>query len=274
MIFLDREGFIKSMGEEEKSQYTISKYVRDTEAFLKYTEEVEISKEAVISWKKHLIDEEYLPASINSMLASVNHYLAYIGREECRAKSLRIQHRVYRSRSEELSREDYYRLLNSCYDNERLRLIMQTLASTGVRISELEYFTPAAAEAGYVRISCKNKIRVVIIPEKLKVLLLDYCDRKRIYSGSIFRTSTGRPLNRSNICSALKRQAVKAGVSTEKVYPHNFRKLFAHEFYKAYKDIAALADVLGQSSIETTRIYIMTSGTEHRKQIENLMMVM
>ena len=274
MLVLDLEGFKKSMEAEEKSPYTIAKYVRDTESFIQYAGNSELSKETVISWKKHLIDEGYMPASINSMIASLHHYLMYIGKEDCKVKSLRIQRKVYRDRKEELSREDYYTLIKRCEDNERLKMIIETLGSTGVRVSELKHFTPEAVRSGAVRISCKNKIRTVIVPEKLKWMLLSYARRKRITAGCIFCTSNGKPLDRSNICTELKKLAMKAGIDPEKVYPHNFRKLFAHEFYNTYKDIAALADVLGHSSIETTRIYIMTSGTEHRKQIENLMMVM
>ena len=159
-------------------------------AFIEYAGDNNLSKETVISWKKHLIDEEYMPSSINSMLASLNHYLGYIGRDDCRTKNLRIQHKVYRSGSEELTRDEYFRLVNACEDRKRLRLIMQTLGSTGIRVSELEYFTVSAVRSGIVSISCKNKIRTVIIPDMLKHKLLNYAYRERIKAGCIFCTST------------------------------------------------------------------------------------
>lgn len=273
MIYFDEKGFVNRMEYEEKSPYTIRKYIRDTMAFIEYAGDKNLSKETVISWKKHLIDEEYMPSSINSMLASLNHYLGYIGRDDCRAKNLRIQHKVYRSGSEELTRDEYFRLVNACEDRKRLRLIMQTLGSTGIRVSELEYFTVSAVRSGIVSISCKNKIRTVIIPDMLKHKLLNYAYRERIKAGCIFCTSTGKPVDRSNICSDMKRIAIYAGIDPEKVYPHNFRKLFAREFYRNYKDLAALADVLGHTSVETTRIYIMTTGKEYKNQINSLAMV-
>lgn len=273
MIYFDKRGFISSMEYEEKSPYTIDKYVRDTEAFIEYVGSENLSKKSVIGWKKHLINEGYMPSSINSMLASLNHYLEYTGCDDCRTKGLRVQHKVYRTGSEELTRDEYFRLVKACGERERISLIMQTLGSTGVRVSELEYFTAAAVRSGEVRISCKNKIRIVIIPEKLKNKLLDYAARKRIEEGCIFCTCTGKPVDRSKICSDMKKMAKYAGVDPKKVYPHNFRKLFAREFYSTYKDLAALADVLGHSSVETTRIYIMTTGTEYRRQIESLDMI-
>ena len=216
MIYFDKRGFVKRMEYEEKSPYTIDKYVRNTMAFIEYAGDRELSKETVISWKKYLMNEGYRPSSINSMLASLNHYLGYTGRDDCRTKNLRIQHKVYRSGSEELTREEYFRLVNACEDRERIKLIMQTLGSTGIRVSELEYFTVPAVRSGSVSISCKNKIRTVIIADVLKHRLLDYAYRNGIREGCIFRTSTGKPVDRSNICSDMKRIAMYAGIDPEK----------------------------------------------------------
>lgn len=259
--------------EDEKSKATIEKYTRDIHRFCIFINGEEISKTSVIEYKKYLQEQGFAVRSINSMLASVNSYLDFIGHQECKVKHLRTQNRVYCNEDRELTRNDYMKLLKAAEGNLRLQLILQTICGTGIRISELQYFTVEAVHEGEINVTCKNKIRTVIIPGKLRKMLLRYVRRNKIAEGYIFRTKIGKPMNRSCIWREMKRLCGKAGVLMSKVFPHNLRKLFAKTYYKVEKDIAKLADILGHSSINTTRIYIMTSGGEHRKQIEKLGLV-
>jgi len=151
--------------------------------------------------------------------------------------------------------------------------VIQTICGTGIRVSELQYFTVEAVRYGQVTVDCKNKTRTILVPGKLRNILLNYAKRHGITAGTIFVTRSGKPLNRSNIWAAMKRLCETAGVKASKVFPHNLRKLFARTFYGIEKDIAKLADILGHSSINTTRIYIMTTSAEHRRQIEQLGLV-
>lgn len=211
--------------------------------------------------------------SINSMLASVNSLLDFMGLSVCKVKSIRMQHQAYCTKDKELTRAEYLRLLEASKKNEQLNLVLQTICSTGIRVSELRYFTVEAIRYGEVTVNCKNKTRTILIPGKLKNVLQNNAKRHNINTGVIFVTRTGKPLNRSNIWSAMKKLCEAAGVKPSKVFPHNLRKLFARTFYGIEKDIAKLADILGHSSINTTRIYIMTTGTEHRRKIECLGLV-
>lgn len=255
---------------EEKSKNTIEKYMRDARAFADYADGRAITKELVIEYKNSLISKNYAVRSINSMLASLHSLLHFLGLEGCCVRSLRTQQEVYCPKEKELTREEYFRLLDAAEDQPRLKLILETICSTGIRISELEYFTVEAVKEGEVQVSCKNKIRTVLLPKKLRQRLQKYAAKEKIKSGMIFRTHSGKALDRSNIWSAMKKLCKKAGVLPSKVFPHNLRKLFARCFYKIEKDIAKLADILGHSSVNTTRIYLMSSGTEHRRCIERL----
>ncbi|WP_298035444.1 tyrosine-type recombinase/integrase [uncultured Dysosmobacter sp.] len=258
---------------EEKSAATQEKYLRDVQAFHVYANGAEITKELVVSWKKHLVEQEYAVRSINSMLASVNSLLGFLGLSDCKVKNIRMQQQTYCAEDKELTKAEYMRLLAASKKNEQLNLVIQTICSTGIRVSELQYFTVEAVKHGEVTVDCKNKTRTIFVPGKLKNILLNYAASRRILSGTIFVTRTGKPLNRSNIWSAMKKLCAAAGVKPSKVFPHNLRKLFARTFYCIEKDIAKLADILGHSSINTTRIYIMTTGTEHRRKIERLGLV-
>jgi len=258
---------------EEKSAATQKKYLRDVRAFVVYAGGTEITKELVVSWKKHLVEQGYAVRSINSMLASVNSLLDFLGLSDCKAKNIRMQQQTYCAEDKELTKAEYMRLLAASKKNEQLNLVLQTICSTGIRVSELQYFTVEAVERGEVTVDCKNKTRTIFVPGKLKNILLNYARSRRILSGAIFVTRTGKSLNRSNIWAAMKRLCAAAGVKPSKVFPHNLRKLFARTFYCIEKDIAKLADILGHSSINTTRIYIMTTGTEHRRKIERLGLV-
>ena len=258
---------------EEKSAATQEKYLRDVQTFCKYTSGNEVSKELVVDWKKHLVEQGYAVRSINSMLASVNCLLDFLGLSNCKVKNIRMQRQTYCAEDKELTKAEYLRLLQVSKKNEQLNLVIQTICGTGIRVSELQYFTVEAVRYGEVTVDCKNKTRTILVPGKLKKLLLNYAKRHSITTGAIFITRTGKTLNRSNIWAAMKKLCEAAGVKASKVFPHNLRKLFARTFYSIEKDIAKLADILGHSSINTTRIYIMTTGFEHRRKIERLGLV-
>ena len=258
---------------EEKSIATREKYLRDVRAFCVFAGGSEITKELVIAWKQDLIAREYAVRSVNSMLASINSLLAFLGLQSCKVKNIRTQRQTYCSEDKELTKAEYLRLLSASKNNEQLNLVLQTICGTGIRVSELQYFTMEAVRRGEIVIDCKGKTRTILVPGKLKNILLSFAKRRGITVGAIFVTRTGKPLNRSNIWAAMKKLCAAAGVKASKVFPHNLRKLFARTFYGIEKDIAKLADILGHSSINTTRIYIMTTGTEHRRKIERLGLV-
>ena len=258
---------------EEKSTATVEKYLRDARAFLSYVGDAMISKEVVMAYKKELQIKEYAVRSINSMLASLNSFLDFLGWSDCRVKAMKQQKQVYCAEDKELSKAEYLRLLEAAKNKPQLQLVMQTICGTGIRVSELQFFTVEDVKLGEVIVNCKGKSRTILIPGKLRKLLLDYAKKENIHSGAIFLTRNGKTLNRSWIWAQMKALCEDARVNPGKVFPHNLRKLFARTFYGIEKDIAKLADILGHSSIDTTRIYIMTSGTEHRRKIERLGLV-
>lgn len=254
----------------EKSKATVEKYLRDARAFLIFAKDKEVTKELVIQWKDSLLTAKYAARSINSMLASLNSLLHFLGREECKVKNLKIQQQIYCSEEKELTKSEYTRLLDAAKDKPRLRLIMETMCGTGIRVSELAYFTVESVKSGEIRINNKGKLRTILIPGKLRKKLMTWAKKKSIQRGSVFITKCGKPVDRSNIWAQMKKLCEAAGVKASKVFPHNLRKLFARCFYGIKKDIAKLADVLGHSSINTTRIYIMTTGSEHRRILDCL----
>ena len=258
---------------EEKSVATQEKYLRDVRTFCLYVDGKPVTKELVVAWKKALIEKGYAVRSINSMLASVNSFLDFLEMPDCKVKNIRTQRQIYCAEDKELTKAEYLRLLKVSEKNEQLNLVIQTICATGIRVSELRYFTVEAIRYGEVTVDCKNKTRTILVPGKLKNILLNYAKKQGITGGVIFITRTGNPLDRSNVWSAMKKLCDAAGVKSSKVFPHNLRKLFARTFYSVERDIAKLADILGHSSINTTRIYIMTSGTEHRRKIERLGLV-
>ncbi len=267
------KAFAAFLRREEKSAATQEKYLRDVQAFWVYAGGNAITKELVVAWKKHLVEENYAVRSVNSMLASVNSLLDFLGLSNCKAKNIRFQQQTYCTEDQELTKAEYLRLLEASRKNEQLNLVLQTICGTGIRVSELRYFTVEAVRQGEVTVDCKSKTRTILVPGKLKNMLLNYAKRQGIATGAIFVTRYGKPLNRSNIWSAMKKLCEKAGVKPSKVFPHNLRKLFARTFYGIEKDIAKLADILCHSSINTTRIYIMTTGVEHRRKIDRLGLV-
>ncbi len=265
--------FANFLCQEEKSAATQEKYLRDVRAFCVYAAGGEITKELMVAWKKHLVEQGYAVRSINSMLASVNSLLDFLGLSNCKVRNIRLQQQTYCTEDKELTKAEYLRLLEASKKNEQLNLVIQTICGTGIRVSELRYFTVEAIKHGEVTVDCKSKTRTILVPGKLKNILLNYAKRHGITAGAIFITRTGKSLNRSNIWAAMKRLCESAGVKPTKVFPHNLRKLFARTFYGIEKDIAKLADILGHGSINTTRIYIMSTGREHRRKIERLGLV-
>lgn len=265
--------FREHLIQAEKSSATVEKYIRDTRTFFTYANGKEVTKELTVAYKNHLQEQNYAIRSINSMLVSLNVFLEFMGWIECKVKSLKCQRQIYCAEEKELTKTEYLRLLEASKNQIQLNLLMQTICGTGIRVSELRFFTVEAVRDGEVSVRCKSKTRKILVPGKLKKLLLKFAKKRRIHSGVIFRTKSGRPLDRSNIWSQMKKLCKTANVNPSKVFPHNLRKLFARTFYKIEKDIAKLADILGHGRIDTTRIYIMSTGLEHRKKIERLGLV-
>lgn len=267
--------FEQHLREEEKSENTIEKYMRDVRAFMAFAGGSEITKDTVIAYKNKLLSENYAVRSINSMLASLNSLFSFLNWLDCRVKSIKLQRQVYCSEEKELTKAEYTRLVNAAKQkgNERLNLILQTICGTGIRVSELQFITVDAVKAGEAIVSLKGKTRSVFIVKELQKKLLRYATEQGIQSGAIFITRTGKPISRTNIWREMKNLCEQAGVNPQKVFPHNLRHLFARTFYGIEKDIAKLADILGHSSIDTTRIYIISTGTEHRRRMENMRLI-
>lgn len=259
---------------EERSEITVEKYIRDVKAFAKYTQNSAITKETVIAYKKYL-QEKYAVRSVNSMLASINSLFMFLGWHDLRVKSLKLQQQVFCPEEKELTKAEYARLCRTAErkHNERLNLILQTICGTGIRVSELQFITVDAVKQGEAVVNCKAKTRAVFIVKELKQKLLRYAAEQNIKSGMIFVTRTGKPISRTNIWREMKALCEEANVNPQKVFPHNLRHLFARVFYGIEKDIAKLADILGHSSINTTRIYIISTGTEHRQRMENMRLI-
>ena len=259
---------------EERSSATVEKYIRDVKAFSAFVNGAEITKEVVIEYKKYLQDS-YAVRSINSMLASINSLFVFLSWHDLKVKSIKLQQQIYCPEERELTKAEYTRLCRAAKHkhNERLNLILLTICGTGIRVSELRFITVEAARHGEATVSCKAKTRSVFIVKELQKKLLRYAAEQGIKSGMIFVTRTGKPISRTNIWREMKALCEEAGVNPQKVFPHNLRHLFARVFYGIEKDIAKLADILGHSSINTTRIYIISTGTEHRRRIENMRLV-
>lgn len=269
------ENFRKNLELQEKSTSTIEKYIRDVKAFSVYAENAAITKEKVIAYKKYL-GNNYAVRSVNSMLASINSLFNSLEWHDLKVKSLKLQQQVFCPEEKELTKAEYARLCKTAErkHNERLNLILQTICGTGIRVSELQFITVEAVKNGEAIVNCKAKTRAVFIVKELKQKLLRYAAEQNIKSGMIFVTRTGKPISRTNIWREMKDLCEEANVNPKKVFPHNLRHLFARVFYGIEKDIAKLADILGHSSINTTRIYIISTGTEHRKRMENMRLIL
>lgn len=254
---------------------TIEKYQRDIRAFALWLSGKSVTRERVLAWREQLL-AQYKPVTINSMLAAVNSFFGFCGWVDCRVSFLKIQRQLFRDTSRELTRSDYERLLHTARSlgQERLALLMETIGSTGIRVSELRYITVETAKRGRAEITLKGKIRSILLPKKLCRKLLQYARSRKITTGEIFLTESGNPLSRRQIWSEMKRLSTAAGVDQSKVFPHNLRHMFAVVFYRTCRDVALLSDVLGHSAIETTRIYLLTTGEEHRRQLDRLELVL
>ena len=260
---------------EERSDATIEKYCRDVSVFAVFADGAEITKELAIAYKTKLKDDGYAVRSINSMLASINSLFSFLSWHDLKVKTIKIQQQIFCPEEKELTKAEYTRLVNTAKanHNERLCLILQTICGTGIRVSELQFITVEAAKRGEATVSCKGKTRSVFIVRELQKKLLRYATEQEIESGYIFITSGGKPVSRTNIWRDMKALCVEADVNPNKVFPHNLRHLFARVFYGIEKDIAKLADILGHSSINTTRIYIISTGTEHRQRMEKMRLI-
>ena len=269
------KSFQTYLTEDEKSLATVQKYLRDVTAFYQWLNERELTKSAIIEYKEVLC-QSYAPTSVNSILASLNSFFDFLDLPNLKVKSLKIQRQIFTARERELTKQEYQRLVTAAQKrkNERLCLLMQTVCATGIRISELKYITVQAVEKGSAEIRCKGKQRTIFLIPELRKTLKKYAKTKGIKSGPIFVTRNGVPLDRSNVWSDMKKLCKLAGVSEKKVFPHNLRHLFARTYYSIEKDIVRLADLLGHSSINTTRIYTVESGEIHYRQIQRLGLLM
>ena len=256
---------------EEKAKATAEKYIRDLTAFAEWLCGGELSKAKVLEYKKHLI-ENYAPASVNSVISSLNSFFDYSGQYALKVKTLKIQKQIFARKDKELTKAEYERLLSAAQKkgNRKLYLLMQTICACGIRVSELRYITVSTIKTGRAEINLKGKMRVVIIPSELCKMLKGYAAEQKISSGSVFISKNGNPLDRSNIWKLMKTLCESANVERDKVFPHNLRHLFARTYYSLQKDIVRLADILGHSSVETTRLYTMETGEIHRRQIQKL----
>ena len=257
--------FSDALAEEERSAGTIEKYVRDVRRFAAWLDGEEASRERTAAWRDGLLERGYAPVTVNSMVAAVNQFFALLGWEDCKVKALKIQRKLFRDDRRELTREEYQRLLDAAHGlgRERLALLLETICATGIRVSEVKYITVEAAHAGRAEISLKGKLRTILLPGKLCRKLKKYARQQKTASGEIFRTRSGKGLSRRQIWAEMKGLCKAAGVAPSKVFPHNLRHLFARTFYKVCRDVVKLADVLGHSSVETTRIYLISTGAEH-----------
>ena len=260
---------------EERSAGTIEKYVRDVRKFAAWLDGEEVSRARAAAWRDSLLERGYAPVTVNSMVAAVNQFFAVLGWEGCRVKALKIQRKLFRDDRRELTREEYERLLTAAHTlgRERLALLLETICATGIRVSEVKYITVEAAYAGRAEISLKGKLRTILLPGKLCRKLKKYARREKTASGEIFLTRSGKSLSRRQIWAEMKRLCKAAGVAPSKVFPHNLRHLFARTFYKVCRDVVKLADVLGHSSIETTRIYLISTGSEHADILRKMHLV-
>ncbi len=268
-------GFLTHLMEEERSPATLEKYSRDLRAFYDFLPRGKaVDKKMVLDYKQRLITS-YAPASVNAMLASVNGLLRFYNWYECRVKPLKIQRDAFQQPDKELTKEEYLRLIETAQaqGKEKIALLLQSVGATGVRASEVQYITVEAARRGRAVLHLKGKVRTILLPKQLCRSLLDYAKTQKIRSGQVFLTRNGRCMNRKEIWAAFKRLCAQAGVAAGKVFPHNLRHLFARAFYAVRQDLAKLADVLGHSSVETTRIYLISTWEEHVQYLDKMQLL-
>ncbi len=267
--------FEASMYSNEKSSNTMQKYMRDIAVFSAFTGGKSVDKALVLDYKA-VLEKEYALTSANSMLAAINSFFKFAGWDDCCVKQFKVQRKVFCSEKSELSKQEYFTLIYAAEQNknERLSLLIQTICGTGIRVSELQFITVEAVQKGEAIVSCKGKTRTVFLVPKLCKKLLRYAKENQITTGIIFITKSGKAMNRSNIWREMKSLCEQTGVNPKKVFPHNLRHLFARTFYCVEKDIAKLADILGHVSISTKRIYIISSGAEHREKLQNMHLIL
>ena len=267
--------FALELKKRERSPGTIEKYLRDVCQFAAWAGGGAVSRERTAAWRDSLLEGGYAPVTVNSMVAAVNQFFTFLGWEDCKVKALKIQRKLFRDDRRELTREEYERLLDAAHGlgRERLALLLETICATGIRVSEVKYITVEAAYAGRAEISLKGKLRTILLPGKLCRKLKKYARRQKTASGEIFLTRSGKSLSRRQIWAEMKRLCKAAGVAPSKVFPHNLRHLFARTFYQVCRDVVKLADVLGHSSIETTRIYLISTGAEHASILRKMRLI-
>ena len=268
------KSFKKYLIENEKAEATIQKYMHDIGYFVEYAANQTLDKGLVLKYKE-MLEQNYAIRSANSMLAALNAFLRFVGWHDLCVKQFKVQKEAYCSEEKELTKAEYTALVRVAEqkNNERLSLVVQTICGTGIRVSELQSITVEAVRRGEALVSCKGKTRKIFIVKALQKKLLRYATDQGIDSGILFITRSGKPLDRSNIWREMKSLCEQAGVSPQKVFPHNLRHLFARTFYGIEKDIAKLADILGHSNINTTRIYIITTGAEHQRRMEKMRLI-
>ena len=266
--------FARQLGEEERSPATLEKYLREVRQFAAFLGGREVTRELAAAWREELSARQS-PATVNGKLTALDRLLAFLGWEDCRVKHLRVQRQLFRDSARELSREEYARLVETArrLGRGRLSLLMETICATGIRVSEVRYITAEAVREGRTEIALKGKIRTILLPGKLCRKLEKYARQKKITSGELFLTRSSRPMSRKQIWAEMKGVCRAAGVAPSKVFPHNLRHLFARCFYRVSRDVAKLADVLGHSSIETTRIYLISTGAEHARTLDQLRLI-
>lgn len=269
------EQFAAWLQAEERSPATAEKYCREAAHFARRLGDRPLDRETAQAYKEELTACR-TAAGVNGAVAALNALFAFLGVPECRLKAVRVQRQIFRDEARELTEKEYRRLLAAARvrKNERLLLVMETICATGIRVSELRFFTVEAVRSGRAEVTNKGKTRTVFLPGKLRKVLLQYARARGISAGPVFVTRGGRPLDRSNIWHEMKALCREAGVAEGKVFPHNLRHLFARTYYGLEKDIVRLADILGHSSINTTRIYTMESGRTHRRQLERMRLVL
>ena len=260
---------------DEREESTIEAYLRSLTRFAEWADGRTVTKELAMEWKAALAETGYRPISVNAMLAAVNKFFTCMGREDCKVKYLKLQRQMFRKSEKDLSKEEYQRLVQAAHEKGDLRmeLILETICATGIRVGELKYITVEAVRAGVAEIALKGKIRTILLPHRLCRKLQKYAKQQKIASGKLFLTQDGLPVSRQSIWTRMKALCEAAGVERSKVFPHNLRSLFARYFYGSCHDVVRLADVLGHSSIETTRIYLMSTGKEYLRQLDKLGLV-
>ena len=269
------ERFTACLRRDEREPATVEAYLRALRRFAQWADGRSVTKELAVEWKAELSASGYRPVSVNAMLAAVNKFFTCMGREDCKVKYLRLQRQMFRRPERELTKAEYLRLVQAAREkgDRRLELLLETICATGIRVGEVRYITVEAVRAGRAQIALKGKIRTILLPGRLCRRLEKYARKQKIASGEIFITRGSMGMGRKQIWSEMKRLSAAAGVEKNKVFPHNLRSLFARSFYGACRDVVRLADVLGHSSIETTRIYLMSTGREYLRQMDRLGLV-